>query len=352
MSAVLSNQAEIPMSPIASLSLVPEVEEKPVIVLTMKQRIAAAFTASDTDRRLIRLAAATADLTTINNGAGRDQVHTAAMNLKNKRLAITKVGKGAREDALAYSKAVIAEEGRLIGLIEPEEKRLFTLRDTYDERVKREEGERKAREAARIAAIESRIDDIRAIAASVFKTESSTFLQAKVDELTHVEITDELFEEYIDSATQAKNAAKAALDHMLMAAIDREDEEAERQLAIVAENARLKAEREALEQKQAEMARLEADMAAQRAAMAREMEELAELRRLRDAANAPAQAAQEIVIEPVKTVAIIEPAPEEPEVEPAIERPTAADMILVIADCWNVSQEVAREWLSTTNFTA
>ena len=60
---------------------------------------------------------------------GRDQCHAAAMAALKARTAVVNAAKSARADATAFSRAVIAEEARLVALIEPEEIRLKALRD-------------------------------------------------------------------------------------------------------------------------------------------------------------------------------------------------------------------------------
>lgn len=87
-----------------------------------------------------------ADITTIENKAGRDQVHAAAMTLKGKRVEIQRRAKEVREDAVQFQKAVIAKGEELAAIIEPEEKRLIALRDEWD-------AEREAEKQAAIAKV-------------------------------------------------------------------------------------------------------------------------------------------------------------------------------------------------------
>ena len=74
------------------------------------------------------------------NRAGRDQCHAAAMAALKARTAVVNAAKSARADATAFSRAVIAEEARLVALIEPEEIRLKCATrsdDAEQERIKR-----------------------------------------------------------------------------------------------------------------------------------------------------------------------------------------------------------------------
>ena len=77
------------------------------------------------------------------------------MALKNARIEVKDAGETARDDANQFRDGVIAEQKRLIGLVEPEEKRLLALRDAWDaeeERKKKEEEDRKKAEAEGAAA--------------------------------------------------------------------------------------------------------------------------------------------------------------------------------------------------------
>lgn len=101
--------------------------------LTVVERAALALGTTKLEGDLRTLATKHADIKVIKDKAGREQCHSAMMDLQNTRTAITKTGKTARDDANAFAKAVISEEGRLIAIIEPEEKRLRSLRDGWDD---------------------------------------------------------------------------------------------------------------------------------------------------------------------------------------------------------------------------
>ncbi|MCT9071221.1 hypothetical protein N6G06_07570 [Cupriavidus gilardii] len=75
--------------------------------LTLPQRAAVALGSAEHETKLKELAIKHADIVDIKNSAGRDQCHAAMMTLANARVAITKAGKEARDDATKFSKAVI-----------------------------------------------------------------------------------------------------------------------------------------------------------------------------------------------------------------------------------------------------
>ena len=88
--------------------------------LTLPQRAAVALGAAEHEKQLALLVAEAQTITEIKNADGRTQCHATYMTLKNARVAISKTGKVAREDAKAFCDAVIAEERRLISIIEAE----------------------------------------------------------------------------------------------------------------------------------------------------------------------------------------------------------------------------------------
>lgn len=71
----------------------------------------------------------------IEDKAGYDMVHSLRMELKSARVKITKTGKEAREEALAFQKKVIAYEKELIAIIEPIELDLKAKQDAVDQAI-------------------------------------------------------------------------------------------------------------------------------------------------------------------------------------------------------------------------
>jgi hypothetical protein len=86
----------------------------------------------ETKAKLAGLAAKSERITDITGPAGYQEAQRARIELKNTRVEIQRRGKDAREDATAYSKAVIAAEKELVAVIEPEESRLQALQDAWD----------------------------------------------------------------------------------------------------------------------------------------------------------------------------------------------------------------------------
>lgn len=209
--------------------------------LTLHQRVVAAMGERD-EAALQKLADGTKDITAITNPAGYQQVHAARMVLKNERIAIEKDCKKAREDAVAFGKAVIIEEKRLIGILAGEETRLETLQKDWDDARRREKEAKEAAERKRIEAIHQRIDEIRQYPLNIVGTSS-----ANIEGIlkTVVEFTvDDTFQELKQQAEGAKATTLIRLRAALANAQAMEVEQA-RLATERAENERIRLANEA-----------------------------------------------------------------------------------------------------------
>jgi hypothetical protein len=202
--------------------------------LTLPQRAAVALGESANEAKLRELVAKSAGIVAITNADGRDEAHRAGMVLLKTRTGIRATGKAARDDATKFSKAVIAMEDELIGIIEPEETRVLTLRDQWDEKIAAEKAAKIAAERARTEAIAKAIQQIRDIPLMAVG-KSSADIGAMIGGLVSRE-PDESFEEFIE---QAKVARYEALDKLTAA------ETAQRAIEIEAESQRQEAVRQA-----------------------------------------------------------------------------------------------------------
>ncbi|VWB88963.1 putative phage coiled coil domain-containing protein [Burkholderia aenigmatica] len=209
--------------------------------LTVVERAAVALTSTERETSLRELVAKSTDMVEIKNAAARDQVHSAAMVLRTARTDIKKAAKAARDDANAFSTAVIAEENRLIAITEPEEKRLIRLRDVWDEAREAEKRAKLEAEQRRVAAIREHIDDIRAIAVRV-AGRTAAQIQIEITDLVAIEIDVPRFAELTGEAEMARGTTLDKLRELHAAAVAQE-----------AEAARLAAEREELDRQRAEL---------------------------------------------------------------------------------------------------
>lgn len=210
--------------------------------LTLVERAAVALGTAEHEKALVALVAQSATITLIKNNAGREQCHGALMTLKSARVSIEKAGKTAREDATQFSKAVIAEEKRLVAITQAEEIRLQEIRDAWDEAREAEKQAKLHAEAQRVAAIRELIEEIRRMPGACPGKTSAELLE-HAEDLARQPITLELFEELSGEAEVVRETAVEQLHLMAKLAFDREQEKA-RIAEERAELERLRAEQE------------------------------------------------------------------------------------------------------------
>lgn len=224
-----------------------------VATLPPAERAAVALKSKEREKTLIALAGDSKAITVITNKDGYAECHAARMRLKNERVSLEKDGKDARDDATKFSKGVIAEENRLIGLILPEEKRLQTIQDAWDAI---EEQKRQA-EAERIKDLQDKVEVIKLIPGTMGNYNADEIAK-RLNAVANIDIS--TFAEFASFAESAKETTIAALERMLVGALAQEKAAAE-----AAEKARRDAEelarlRAAEEQRQKdEKARLEVE---------------------------------------------------------------------------------------------
>ena len=273
-----------------------EVKE-PGTALTVQDRAALALGSSQIRIDLQAMVLLSANITDIKDKAGRDEAHSRAMALANARISITKTGKIARDDAVKFSKAVLAEEDELIKITSPEEKRLLAMRDAWDETIAAEKAAKAAAERARITAIHARIAEITSFSVLAVECRTAERVQTLIDKVTAISL--ENFEEFDTEAKTAHADTLARLEQIHAAKFAEESERARVKAEQAAEQARLDAmrrdqeaaaaaERERLARQAAEQEKAaveaqrqreaqDAELAEQRAAFAREQAAAREL---------------------------------------------------------------------------
>ena len=262
--------------------------------LPVEARAAVALKSSETETQLRELASKNKAIVTIIDKPGREQAHGAAMELKRTRTAIQATSKAARDDATKFSKAVIAEENRLIAIIEPEETRLLALRDGWDAEQARIKAEREAAERARVMAINEKIANLRGYPSLALECRTSERVAGLIEKLKAIEPTEDDYKEFLQEALTVK---EVALSRMAETHASRLAEEAERARVKAEQEAAaeaLRIEREAMAKEQAEA---EAKRKAEAAALAAQREAFAaaqaEAKRIADEAEAKVRAAAE-----------------------------------------------------------
>lgn len=340
--------------------------DQATMALTVQERASVALGSSQTRQNLITLAAKSAHLVEIKNKAARDEIHSAAMVLVNARTTISKTGKAARDDATKFSKAVIAEEASLIGLTEPEEKRLLALRDAWDEIIAAEKAARELAERQRITAIHERISEMRGHHALALQCRTSDAVARLVDRLTGFDMTG--FEEFEEEAAAVHTQTMEAMlkvielkkaDEAEQARIKAEQAEAAAALAA----ARVELELAKAEQDRINKANRDAAFA-EAARLATERQRLDDERKAFDAKVAEEKrVAQQAEAERFKA-AVLELAKETPATpveqapatieavaEVAPHQPSAQELIQAIAEKFSVTNVQAAQWLDSVDFT-
>lgn len=231
-----------------------------MINLPPSARAALALGSTATEKELLALVEASKAITAVVDVAGREQAHRQGMVMRTRRTTIRKVGKEARDDATKFTKSVIEEENRLVGIIETEEARILGLRDEFDAKLAAEKAERERKEAERKAALQAKVDAIRNIPLGLAGEPSST-IAAEIEALREFVPADA---EFYDYAEKAKEAAAFAV----LALLDLHDKVATKEAAdaaaaaALAHAARVAAEEENERQRQAAIARQQEEAAA------------------------------------------------------------------------------------------
>lgn len=227
----------------------------PPAQLPVAQRAANALGTSTRATALAELAGKSAGIAKITNKAGYDECHAARMALKRERVEIERLGKSAREDATAFSKAVIAEERRLVAIIEPEEQRLQALQEAEDARVEADRQAKLKAEQDRIAAINLRLNWIRNRALELIGKPTAALAEA-VASMEALPVDAAHYAEFVTEAGGARDLALDRLRTMHAASVQAD-----------AAAATLEAQRRELAEKQA---RLDADDKARAERIAKE----------------------------------------------------------------------------------
>ncbi len=232
--------------------------------LTVQQRASLALGSSKHEAKLVALAAQSTAIVAITNPASYKELHSARMALKTERVNLEKEGKAARDDATKFSKAVIAEQARLIAIIQPEETRLDAIQSEYDNRIAAEKAAREKAEAERIAQIQAAIAELGAIPLKAVGKSALVIEQLMCDLDAAWEADAPIFQEFAGEAEAVKVECARQLSEVLAAAKFHEAE-VEQARKDREELARMKAaedkrQREAAEREAAEIrARAETD---------------------------------------------------------------------------------------------
>jgi hypothetical protein len=369
--------------------------------LNVIERAAIALGTPEHEKKLRELVTQSASIIEIKNADARTQCHSAYMVLKNARVEIEKAGKTAREDATAFSKAVIEEQKRLVEITTAEESRLQGLRDVWDEAREAEKRAAREAESKRIADIKLKIEAFM-LDAMAAASKSSAEIAEYADSLDKMVISIDEFAEFTgeaqakqyqtvkwlrerhsDAVAKEEEAKRLDAERAEIARLRAEQEERERQAAAEraeherkaraereAEEARFRAERATAEAKlRAEREAHEAEMQVQRDEIARQQAEIAaakaeqeriererkaaieaEERRKREEAEAAARAEAER-IETERRAAVQEQIRREQE-QFAANGPGDVEIVMLLAHQYDVAVGDVMGWMKKFDYDA
>lgn len=183
----------------------PLTTEQPATAITLppETRAVIALNSSKTELDLRALATKHVSIVEIKDRAGREQAHGAAMELMRARTDIEKASKAARDDATKFSKAVIAEEKRLVAIVGQEEKRLKDLRDQWDAAEAAEKAERERIAAEKKLVVDNAMTWIRNHAIQAVG-KSAADIKELMSSLETMEVTLETFADRAGEAEQCR----------------------------------------------------------------------------------------------------------------------------------------------------
>lgn len=231
----------------------PDTGETNIALLPPAQRAMIVLDSTKTEVQLHQIVQEAGTVVAVGDKTTREYAHRIGMKLKTARTSIEKIGKAAREDAQAFSKAVIGEENRLKAIMAAEEERIFALRDAYDKKVADEKAAAERAEAERVAGIRAKIDAFKRLPLESAQ-DSAEELQATIEDLSGI-VIDGSYAEFAEEATLVVAGVMSQLLNMRDAAVRKAEAEAavaaERE-RVAAEELRLKEERESFERERAE----------------------------------------------------------------------------------------------------
>jgi hypothetical protein len=243
----------------------PEAPTTDITTLPPADRAALVLNSIKTEADLKQLATSLKAITLVNSPSGREQAHALAMTARSARTTIEKAGKAARDDATKFSKAVIAEEDRLIEIIQPEETRVLGLRNAWDAAESARKEAELQKERDRIAAHQAVIATIRSYPGLARECRTSAMALQMLEKLHQIDISK--LEEFLEQARSAMIAADEQINDIIEAKQAAEAEAARIKAEQEAENARLAEWRLRMEAERDEAARVQAEQQAEMLAM-------------------------------------------------------------------------------------
>ena len=130
----------------------------------------------------------------------------AQIDMRNRRTGVDKIYKKVTDDARDYIAGVKTEQKRLIGLMEPTETRLKSLRTAWEDEQQRLKDEEIAREEQRVATIRELIDWLNVGAMEGLRGLTSEQINTQLVTFKDTKVTEEIYQEFFTEAENAKTA--------------------------------------------------------------------------------------------------------------------------------------------------
>lgn len=331
---------------------------------------------------------------------GMDEAKAARLAIREPRYAVQRATKAAKDELNSIKKNVEERGTQIVEALLRIEEPIDAQIKAEDDRKAAEKARREQAERERVEAIQAAIASIRAIPGNVV-AQSAAAIKEALDGVAALEITEVAYAEFLPHAADAKGAAVAQLIAIHQRAVAAEQAQAE----LKAQQEELAAQRAEIERQKAE---LEAARTAAEAARAAEQQRInaaaalaakaeadriAEEERLArakqdDAFNAELEAAKAAALEAAKieavairaanlaasveakaaeiiaTQALPEPAVERAphvdqplpidmiELPVATDKPTDMEIVVAVADAFDISIEVALDYITSINVQA
>lgn len=215
--------------------------------LTVVERVSLALNTEAVKKEFIALAEQSKSIVAIVDDTSYQEAQGARMRLVKARTTTQKRGKGAREDAQAFSKGVIAGEQMLLAIIEPEEKRLQALQSEWDAIAER----KRQAEVERVQNLMAGIEAINQMPLAIMGRPSD---EISCQIIAAESINPANYSEFVIQADEARTKVIAALRQLHAGAVAQENAAAAEKQRIADERAdfaRRKAELEERERKEA-----------------------------------------------------------------------------------------------------
>lgn len=329
---------------------------KPIETMSVIERASKALNKAEVEVRIKDLVQQSKSIVAVTDAASRDVCHESLMVLKNMRVQTQKAGKEGRDEAVQYSKVVIAIEKELIALIEPEEARLAKLRDEFDSAKERERQAKIDAEISRVQLIQRRIADFREAPLSCAALRSDDILSRLAD--IEGRIIDSSFAEFEQEASRTKAASVASLRGLHAAAVARELDEQRiaRELAELAVLRAAQQERDRVDQarrdaelktatdvRNAEQARIAGEQKAQREAIQAQEREAAERIAAEDRRITDERAALAVAQEALRVASL-------PPAQARRKDPSSEQIIDCVAEAFAVDARTALRYIKSIDW--